>query len=250
MVKVSNPELLRYARSELRSSRAAIIMLGTLVGALLMALLILVNSDARQLEGLACWRNIHLAIFLATSMILVLWSLLNCSQAVVVERTHRTFDFWRTTRLSALTLAVGKLFGAPLPAWLQFATAVPVLVFTGVMAEYRLAVVIGSIIVVALFNVALSAIALCGSMRAPDARRANVFMLLILVMLFAVHNNMLHAGDHETVVSAWTALSPSLAISMWHEGAVLRVAIFGYAVPSLIVTRVQCLAGIAWCLVA
>ena len=53
-------------------------------------------------------------IFLASSMILVLWSLLNVSQSVVSERTHRTFDFWRTTRLSPLTLALGKLFGAPL----------------------------------------------------------------------------------------------------------------------------------------
>ena len=116
MISVNTPELLRYVRSELRPARVAVIMGGTLAGALLMALFISANTEASNLYTNRYWQDVYGAIFVASSIILVLWSLLNASQAVVSERTHRTFDFWRTTRLSPMTLAIGKLFGAPIGA--------------------------------------------------------------------------------------------------------------------------------------
>lgn len=202
-----NPELLRYVRSELRPARVAVIMLSALGGALLMALFIFQNSHPQEL-GPDYWRSVHGAIFLAASMILLLWSLLNVSQSVVSERTHRTFDFWRTTRLSPLTLALGKLFGAPLGPWLLYATTLPVLLFTGMMAHFRLSAIVGSYLVVALFNVALNAIALCGSARAQDSRRATLFMLLAVIGLLPMLNVSIGSHDGAMGVSAWSALNP------------------------------------------
>jgi hypothetical protein len=243
-----NPEFLRYVRSELRPARVAVIMLSTLAGALLMGLFI----HQQNLDHVSpyYWNDVFGAVFVASSMILVLWSLLNVSQSVVSERTHRTFDFWRTTRLSPLTLALGKLFGAPLGPWLLYATAFPVLLLTGLLAHYRFSAIVGSYLVLALFNVAVSAVALCGSARAQDSRRANIFMLLTVIGLIITFNLGGRSHHLDGASNAWTALSPVAGIAEWLQGTALRVSLFGMSVPSLLVTVALSLAVIAWCLVA
>ncbi len=173
MIDIKNPELLRYVRSELRPARVATIIGGTLFGAILLALIVSINADHRFISRVTYWREVYAAVFIASTVVLVLWTLLNSSQAIVGERTHRTFDFWRTTRLSPLTLATGKLFGAPIGAWLQYATALPILVITGLLGGYRMTTTIGSYLLLALFDVALGSVALCLSMRAQDARAVN-----------------------------------------------------------------------------
>jgi MFS family permease len=235
-------------RSDLRPARVAVIVLSTLAGALLMAMFVFQQNHAHDF-GPDYWGSVFGAIFVASSMILVLWSLLNVSQSVVSERTHRTFDFWRTTRLSPLTLALGKLFGAPLSPWLLYTTAFPLLLLTGLLGHYRLSAIVGSYLVIALFNVALSAIALCGSARAHDSRRANIFMLLAVIGLIATLNmgNTHHFGG---ALSAWAGLSPATGVADWLQGTVLRVSLFGLSVPALLVTVALSLAVIAWCLVA
>jgi hypothetical protein len=249
MNPISNPEFLRYVRSELRPARIAVIVLLTLMGALLMALFVLQENGNQQIDP-DYWRNVYFAVFLATSIILVLWSLLNVSQSVVSERTHRTFDFWRTTRLSPLTLALGKLFGAPLGPWLLYATVLPVLLLTGLLAGFRLFAIVGAYLVVAVFNTALSAIALCGSARAQDARRATLFMLLGVIGVLPFVN--VGASKHGLAAgaNAWSAINPGMAIGAWLGGSVLHVSLFGLVVPSLLVTVLLSLVTIAWCLVA
>src|SRR5581483_7521703 len=50
--------------------------------------------------------------------------------------------------------------------------------------------------------------------------------------------------------SAWSAISPVSGVVEWLQGTVLRVSLFGMAVPSLLVTILLSLGAIAWCLVA
>jgi len=252
MISVNNPELLRYVRSELRPARVAVIMGGTLAGALLMALFISANTEASNLYTNRYWQDVYGAIFVASSIILVLWSLLNASQAVVSERTHRTFDFWRTTRLSPMTLAIGKLFGAPIGAWLQFATALPVSVVAGALGGFRVETVVGSFLIVAVGNVALSALALCLSMRSQDQRRATMLMLvLVLIMLPALNgSSWFVVPGHRASLNAWSALSPVQGLAAWHQGLTATVSLFGHSVPSLLVTIGLYLVIIAWCLAA
>jgi hypothetical protein len=241
-----NPELLRYVRSELRPSRVAVIVLSTLAGAVLMALFVKQQNGVRVSPYY--WNDVFGAVFVASSIILVLWSLLNVTQSVVSERTHRTFDFWRTTRLSPLSLALGKLFGAPLSPWLLYASAFPVLLITGLMARFRLSAIVGSYLVIALFNVALSAVALCGSARAQDSRRANIFMLIAVIALLPMLS--VSNAHHGPMGSAWTALSPAAGVLALFQGEALRVSLFGMMIPSLFVSVALSLAVIAWCLVA
>jgi hypothetical protein len=251
MIDIKNPELLRYVRSELRPARVAVIMGGTLGGALLMALFISANTASPKLYTRAYWQDVYGAIFVASSMILVLWSLLNASQAVVSERTQRTFDFWRTTRLSPRTLTIGKLFGAPIGAWLEFATALPLALVVGALGGFRVTTIIGSFLVVGLCNVTVSALALCLSMRAQDSRRATMLMLMLAVGLIPSLSSIEMAyGPSEIGRSAWTALNPIAALGAWHQGEIIKVLLFGHAVPSLLVTIALCVVVIAWSLTA
>ena len=247
MIDIKNPELLRYVRSELRPARVAVIMGGTLGGALLMALFISANTASPKLYTRAYWQDVYGAIFVASSMILVLWSLLNASQAVVSERTQRTFDFWRTTRLSPRTLTIGKLFGAPIGAWLEFATALPVALVVGALGGFRVTTIIGSFLVVGLCNVTVSALALCLSMRAQDSRRATMLMLMLAVGLIpSLSSIQLAYGPNQIGRSAWSALNPIAALGAWHQGEIIKVLLFGHAVPSLLVTIALCVVVTAW----
>jgi hypothetical protein len=248
MIDVKNPELLRYVRSELRPARAAVIIGGTLGGALLLALFISANTASPTLHTQPYWQNVYGALLVASSIVLVLWSLLNSSQAVVGERTHKTFDFWRTTRLSPMTLAIGKVFGAPVGAWLQFVTALPVAIVLGRLGGYHIMTILGSFLIVGVCNVALSALALCVSMRAQDSRRATMLMLMLAGAAIPSLSSMRLAygpGD-EIGLSAWTAWNPTGALAAWHQGAVVWVALFGHAAPSLLVTVVLYAVVIAW----
>jgi hypothetical protein len=252
LIETKNAELLRYVRSELRPARVAVIMGGTVGIALLLALFISANTAREHLYNREYWQSVYGAIVVASSIILVLWSLLNASQAVVSERTHRTFDFWRTTQLSPLTLAVGKLFGAPIGAWLQFATALPIAVLAGVAAGVHFTTIVGTFLIVALCNVTLSALALCLSMRAQDSRRATMVMLVLALCLTPGLSSMrmlMGRGDAMTL-SAWSAFNPIPALVGWHAGSTLYVGLFGYPVLSLLVTILLCAVVIAWSLVA
>jgi hypothetical protein len=250
MKTFENPELLRYVRSELRPSRIAVTMIGTVAGCVLMTLFIMMDSNRRQLEPVVFWHNVYSAILLAASIILVLWSLLNTSQGVVSERTHRTFDFWRTTRLSPLALAVGKLVGAPLVPWLLFSTTLPVLLVMGVLGGVSVVNTLISFVVIALFAIALSAVALCASMRAQDARRANLMMLFIVLVVLPSLSMSTRAHGFAHNANAWTALTPVLGIGASLEGEILRVSLFGHAFPSLLLTAILSVVVIAWCLAA
>ncbi len=239
-----NPELLRHVRSELRPARVAVILSLTYGLALLMAMFLFQQNGERALTQ-SYWRDVFGAIFVASTIFVVLWSLLNVSQCIVSERTHRTFDFWRTTRLSPTTLTLGKLFGAPLGAWLVYAAVLPLLLTTGLLAHFPLPAIVGSYLVVALANVALCAVALCGSARAQDTRRATLVAILVVLGVLASGG-----GADALVSSAWSALNPAGAIRDWLYGDVAHVLLFGHAVPMLLVTAVLSLAAIAWCLVA
>ena len=179
-----------------------------------------------------------------------MWTLINSSQAVVSERTHRTFDFWRTTRLSPMTLAVGKLIGAPIGAWLQFATALPILIFAGLLAGYSVIATVGSVLVTGLFNLALGSLALCLSMRAQDPRRSTMLTLVLAVFVLPNLSGRTLWFGGQSAESAWSAFNPMGGLAAWHNGYLYKVMLFGFAVPSVVVTIALSLVVVAWCMAA
>ena len=233
MINIKNPELLRYVRSELRLSRVATIVSGTVFGAGLLSLIVSVMNEHQVVTRSNYWREVYWAVFVVSTLVLVLWTLINSSQAVVSERTHRTFDFWRTTRLSPMTLAIGKLIGAPIGAWLQFATASLILIFAGLLAGYSVIATVGSVLVIALFNLALGSLALCLSMRAQDPRRSTMLTLVLAFFVIPNLSTRISWFGGQSTESAWSAFNPSAGLAAWHEGYVSKVMLFGHAVPSI-----------------
>lgn len=250
-MEVRNPEMLRYVRSELRPARVASLASGVVGGALFLALICYSSNrnSAGHLYTLAFWQNLHGALFVATAAILIFWTLINSSQAVVGERTSRTFDFWRTTRLTPATLTFGKLFGPSLSAWLQYLGALPFLLITAAFAGFSITAVLASYLLLALFTIALDCVALCCSMRAHDGRRATLIVFLLLLPVFP---NLFTLGGRVTfgaqglLASAWGAIIPTPIIMGWYGGSNLHASLFNQAVPSWLVSVIFCALVIFW----
>ncbi len=125
-----NPEFIRHVRAELRPARMAFV-----------AMLVLVIC---AITGLFCWLaaeddwHTFLGIFYATllggqGVVLCLWWTSACSDAISGERVLKTYDFLRTTRLTADELLVGKLMGAPVVALFAIVCSLPVSLAAGLL---------------------------------------------------------------------------------------------------------------------
>ncbi len=132
-----NPELVRHARADLRPARA-----------LMTGLLVLVIC---LLPALACWSaepdNFRLFSRLFYSWLLGMqfavmsfWCASACGQALSRERELKTFDFLKTTRLTAGELLLGKLLGAPILAYFSLACLLPISLLAGIFGGYPLRV--------------------------------------------------------------------------------------------------------------
>jgi len=178
-----NPLLILHVRSELRPTRAVMAAAITLVVCILMAM--------------GCWSADHSTVYefcrdlytwLLTSQFVVLgvWCALACGQAVVRERELKTFDFLKTTRLTAAELLVGKLLGAPILAYFLVGCTLPVSIVAGLVGGVRPAAVLGSVVLLLGFNFFYSLVALWGSMLVEKANAGAVGILGLLVNLIAL----------------------------------------------------------------
>ena len=105
------------------------------------------------------------------------------------------------------------------------------------MGGYSVTTTVGSMLVLALFNLALGSLALCLSMRARDPRRST--MLTLFMAFFVIPNLGMRISWFEGGM-AGSALecvqSAARGVAAWHEGYLMKVMLFGHAVPSLLVT--------------
>lgn len=155
-----NPEFIRHFRAELRRGRAivvgcivALICVLTILGcwgaekaqrdaARAYELSVMPDAAARllptyPLAQMAAQRAYGWLLLMQFG-VLTFWSLLSCAQAISRERERGTWDFQRTTRLSASSLLVGKLLGEPVLAYFIVLCALPFTVGLGVVAHIKL----------------------------------------------------------------------------------------------------------------
>lgn len=172
-----NPEFVRYVRAELRPARA--------VTAAIVAEVVCV------LVGLACWsaENEHPQIFFQTFYgwlvgiqftVLGVWCASSCGQAICRERELKTYDFLRTTRLTASELLVGKVLGVPAMAYFVVACSLPVSVVCGILAGFPVRVVAGTYVLLIAFALFFSLVALSGSMLIEKTTAGMVGLLGLL----------------------------------------------------------------------
>lgn len=180
-----NPEFVRYRRAELRPARAAMVATVVLVICLMIALS--AWSAARE-EAVNHAREINLHDFgkmlytwlaVIQAGVLALWCLGACGQAISRERELKTYDFLKTTRLTAGELLVGKLTGAPVLAWVAIACSLPVSLGAALLARFPLSSIFLSHVLMLVFALFMGMVGLWFSMQAEKPGAGGVVLGLL-----------------------------------------------------------------------
>jgi hypothetical protein len=234
-----NPEFVRHVRAEMRAPRA-----------ITMAALTLVICG---LVGLSCWgeadklddffKLLHFWLVGIQFAVLGLWCASACGQAISRERELKTFDFLRTTRLTAAELMVGKVLGAPIMAYFVVACSLPVSLLAGVLSGISLVALAGVYLLLLAFALYVGVVSLWVSMLLEKAN-AVAAVLAALVPLAIGYS------FRYTPFSGFSALSPLpgiLSLYGARPGAgAIPPTILGFSAPFLALSLFLYAAFGAW----
>ena len=154
-----NPEFVRHVRSELRPARTITVALVVLLLCALIGLacwsqqqsmLEIAEANARKYGGQwidyakrlrehtarHTWMLIAQWLIGLQAGLIGFWSLMMCTQSVSGERDRKTWDFQRTTSLTAAEIAIGKLLGEPILAYFAALCALPFTVIAALSAGF------------------------------------------------------------------------------------------------------------------
>lgn len=226
-----NPEFIRYARAELRPARA--------VTAAALALVIC------TLIGLSCWSSLETGaervffpLFYLWTMgfqfvVLTFWCASACGQAIAREREMKTYDFLKTTRLSAAELLAGKVLGVPILAYYTVGCTVPVSVVMGLVGGYSLGTIAMTYLLLLALGLLVSIMALWASMQVEGASARAVGLLIILPVVFTL-------GFAKTAFAGFGAISifPALFSLYWasYRSNLIPPTLFGLPVSFPLLT--------------
>lgn len=246
-----NPELIRHARTETRPVRMAA---AAAVSVFVCALLVLiffhpgVETDSVPRDQAAI---LYILLVSLQSVLLCLWCFSACSQVIASERSLKTFDFLRTTRLTSWELLVGMVFGAPLMAYFVVACSLPFTIFLGLYAGFSVVAIAVTYLMLLLVAVVLSLAGLTISMTMDQPRTGGLVLLLVMIG-FAAWSTLTGLGNDSpfpglTAMLVIFGLSPLYGVAPGAYGPILdRVPFFGAEVPALLVSIVLYASAGAW----
>lgn len=180
-----NPEFLRYRRAELRPARAAMVASVVLVLCALVALSAWsATREETRSRGLPFdfhefARKLYTVLAVIQASVLSLWSLGACGQAISRERELKTYDFLKTTRLTAAELLVGKLTGAPVLAWFAVGCSLPVSLAAAIAAGFPLGSIFLSHVLMITFALFMGLAGLWFSMQSEKPGAGGVILGLL-----------------------------------------------------------------------
>jgi len=226
-----NALLTLHVRADLRPTRAAMAAAISLVICFLLAMTIWSADHGKTRDFLPDFYGWLLG---SQFVVLGVWSAMACGQAVSRERELKTFDFLKTTRLTAGELLVGKLLGAPIVAYFVVACTLPISIVAGLLGGIRPAAVLGSLALLVVFNLFYSLVAVWGSMLVEKTSAGAVGLLGLLV-------NGVALGFADGPFKGFAALSVVPAVLSLHGITELgvgtvRPTVFGAEVPCFLLT--------------
>ena len=267
----TNPEFVRHRRAELRPVRA--ITVGAVVAVMCVLLGLacwsyqesLLENARRGLEnfGTEAWKQ--RVEFLQTQfardtwllfyrwliglqgVALTFWTLFSCAQSVSGERDRKTWDFQRTTRLTASEILVGKLLGEPVLVYFAVLCVAPITLIAGLAGGLSLGTVISVFISLAMTSLFLGLGGMWLSTLLESRTRG-----VGLIGALALYGFTLGAyGFRESGLPGLAALSPLTGMfDALGAGAtgVARFApmLFGHEVSWLLMTVLLCGSFSAW----
>jgi hypothetical protein len=175
----SNPELVRHVRAELRPVRAA--SAAAVTGVVLLLIWLAARNAGPQKVAIAVFGSVVGLQFVFGA----LWCALTCGNALSKERVQRTFDFLRTTRLTASELVTGKLLGEPVLGYFVLACSLPLSLAAGWAAGFSMAVWLQITLLLASFSLLVAVVSLWLSMLSDRGGLAVVLGLFFALWSIA-----------------------------------------------------------------
>lgn len=173
-----NPELVRHARAELRPVR---LLTAALVVLVIAALIALSCYGAEHNDQKEYFRLFYIWLAWAQGVVLALWCISACSQAISGERQHKTYDFLKTTRLTSEEILIGKLLGAPILGYFTVGCSLPISIIAGLLGGYRLSTILLTYLLVIVFALVLGLASLCLSMLGEKTSGGILVLALLLL---------------------------------------------------------------------
>lgn len=176
---ISNPELLRNARIQLRPGRAAAAAIISAV----VSLTIWYSYNYGQ-GGAASSKVFELVLQLQVFVLLIgggIYELLSVHR----EKELNTFDYQRVTRLTSLELAFGKLFGAPILMYFIVLCLMPLAIFSAIVGQVTASLVLEDYLVLFLGCLAYHALTLLFSTTLGRGVSAIAILPFLVLVGFA-----------------------------------------------------------------
>jgi hypothetical protein len=246
---LSNPELIRNARAQLRPGRML-----TAAGICAALSLTVGYSMYDSRPRYADWAKYYMLIAMGGQIAaLSLGGALACLQSVAREKEMNTFDFQRVTRLTPLELAIGKLFGAPILAYFAALCLMPAALFGALMWGARPTFILAAYAMMVLGSMVFHALALMISMLlARGLSTGGALLLMWLIGLGSVPDlGVLELGAISPVVSLGLATQTSwTAPGTAGDATRLMDVFYGMRVHHVAALTVLYLSFLGWFLLA
>jgi ABC-2 type transport system permease protein len=252
----NNPEFIRHLRAQMRPARTITAVIVSIVLCCLLSLLFYTGSDSASnpSNSIDARRSLYSTLLMVQSLVLCLWCLSSCGQAINSERNLKTFDFLRTTRLTAAEILMGMMFGSPVMAYFVVACTLPFTLMLGWYSGFSLAAMVVTYVMLLILAAVLSLAALTISLL-TDRQRSGSTIALLFVLLGWPAITMLIAASDATRFPGFSAVAivPGL-LPLYHidnpgfQGVrnFAHVPFFNVQVPSLFVSLVLYLTAGAW----
>lgn len=178
----TNPEFVRYTRSQLRRNK----LLSTALIALLLSFAIGFyfvrdkSMSGGRLE-VAGFDLLRLSFWLQ-ALILAGGGGIACLNSIYSEKQQNTFDYQRITRLTPLELAMGKLFGPPLLMYFVCLCLVPLTLYSVVIAHADPLHVLAAYVVLLVASITYHSFTLLLSMLAIRGSQVSSIILALIVL--------------------------------------------------------------------
>jgi hypothetical protein len=256
-----NPEFVRHVRAEMRAPRML------LSGGLALLLCFLMQQGHSQwvqarYENLSRFSNLakppmtvsdtlYFWILVVIAIVLPLWCLSSCLQAIAAERQMKTYDFVRTTRLTPFELMLGYAFGTPIMAYYTVGIAALVAFVAGLKEHVPVTAMLLTFLMLAVVAVFASLLGLLISL-VIDKPRAAGLLFVLLFFCWPMAALAFAAGQSPFPGISSIAIVPGLlpVYGVQNPDLPSSAPLFGISTPSIVLSLLLYITLGAWIVMA
>jgi hypothetical protein len=183
----SNPEFLRYSRSQLRTNK----MIAAAIVCVALSLTIgfsILHSGGSQYQSRSREESgnvLLMTAFLLQTLALAIGGGIACLNSIYTEKEQNTFDYQRITRLSAVEMTLGKLFGAPILMYFICLCLTPLTIYAAIVAHTKPTLVLAGYVVLLVASLTFHTLTLLLSLVTVKGSQVSSILLALLVLWVA-----------------------------------------------------------------